>query len=358
MLILRSLLVRRSLGMPPLISASISRSLQISKAVSSQSVMPKFNISSQRSLITSPVDWKPVKAAKKNEWTTSKYIFLSLLILMPIISFMLGTWQLRRLKWKNNLIAVSEDRLTYPPIPLPKSIRPEDSDDWQYRRVIVQGKFDHSREVFVGPKVVNEMKGYTLYTPLIRSDGGEDILIERGFITDENILPQRRSLKHLSLPEHEVEIECIIKNINPKARITMEKIDPDSRLWHILDIEEMSEFTKTMKLHVCALVDLKDHPIETVTHTKKNWFGKSITTKEVQYRRDPGEVNEFSRYQFLKGGVPLGRSASIDYRNNHLNYLITWYGLSFASTILLFFVLKKKPNDPLKEKLKHARRHM
>lgn len=280
---------------------------------------------------------------------------------MPVISFMLGTWQLRRLKWKNNLIATSEDRLTYDPIDLPKNIRPEDSDDWQYRRVIVKGKFDHSREVFVGPKVQNEMKGYILYTPLVRSDGGEDILVERGFITDENILPHRRSLKHLSLPDHEVEIECIIKNINPKASLTWEKLDPDSRLWHVLDVEDMTEFTKTMRLHVCALVDLKDHPVKTVIEVlPKPWWkvwASNETKEHVELDRTPTEVNEFSKYQYLKAGVPIGRAASIDFKNNHLNYLVTWYGLCLASSILLFIVLKKTPKaDPLKEKLRHASR--
>ncbi|CDR43990.1 CYFA0S13e01244g1_1 [Cyberlindnera fabianii] len=317
----------------------------------------------RRTVITSNVDWKPVKTTEKEEWTLSKYIFLSLLILMPVISFMLGTWQMRRLKWKNNLIATCEDRLTYEPIPLPKNFDPEDAEDWQYRRVTVTGKFDHSREVFVGPKVKMEMKGYTLYTPLVRSDGGPDILVERGFVTDDKVIPTRRKLQHLSVPMHEVTVEALIKKINPKAALTMDKLDQDSRLWHVLDYNEMSEFTNTIPLHIAALKDLKDHPVETkvITEPKPWWnFWSKAKTHEVVERVDvkPDEVQEFSEYQLMKAGVPVGRTASLDIRNNHLQYIATWYGLCFASTILLFLVLRKKPKDPLQDKLKHARRHM
>jgi surfeit locus 1 family protein len=283
---------------------------------------------------------------------------------MPVISFMLGTWQLRRLKWKMNLLTTCEDRLTFDPIPLPKNIQPEDAEDWQYRKVIVKGKFDHSREVFVGPKVKHEMKGYTLYTPLVRSDGGDDVLIERGFVTDNNVIPGTRKLQHLSVPQHEVEIECIIKQINPKAALTMDKLDTESRLWHVLDYNEMTEFTKCMPLHLAATIDLKDHPIETKTVVdKKPWWKVWASNKSHSFTQlkevGPDEsVQEFSEYQFMKAGVPVGRTPTIDMRNNHLQYLVTWYGLCFASSILLFIVLRKKPVDPLKDKIKHARRHM
>lgn len=317
----------------------------------------------RRTVITSSVDWKPVKSTEKDEWTISKYIFLSLLILMPVISFMLGSWQLRRLRWKNNLIATCEDRLTYEPIPLPKSFDPADAEDWQYRRVLVKGKFDHSREVFVGPKVKNEQKGYTLYTPLVRSDGGPDVLIERGFVTDDMVIPGRRSLKHLSVPMHEVEIECIIKHINPKAALTMDKEDPESRLWHVLDYNEMTQFTGCIPLHLAALDDLKDHPVETKTIVEpkpwwKVWSNAKTHTETVRAPVAPGDVQEFSQYQFMRAGVPLGRTATLDLRNNHLQYIATWYGLCFASSILLFIVLKKTPKDPLKDKLRHANKYM
>lgn len=351
---------------PILLKSSISlcqRPISRSILIQRNSIKP-IQKNFKRNLITSNFDWKPVKSSEKQSWSISKYIFLSLLILMPVISFMLGTWQLRRLKWKMNLLSTCEDRLTFDPIPLPKNFKAEDAEDWQYRRVIVKGKFDHSREVFLGPLVKNERKGYRVFTPLVRSDGGEDVLIERGFVTDENVLPTQRKLQHLSVPLHEVEIVCLVKKINPKASLTMDKLDPDSRLWHVLDYNEMTEQTHCMPLHLAALVDLKDHPIETkIINEPKPWWkfwAKAKTHKITQLSKEKHttDVEEFSQYQFMNAGVPIGRTATIDLRNNHLQYLVTWYGLCFASSILLYIVLRKPSKDPLKDKIRHARRHM
>lgn len=323
-------------------------------------------IQARRTNIHSAFDWKPVKAKEeKPKPSLLRYMFLGLLIAMPVVSFYLGTWQLRRLKWKNNLIATSEDRLTYEPIPLPKKIDPDTVEDLQYRRFTVRGHYDHSKEVFVGPKVKNGERGYTVFTPLIRSDGGDPILIERGFLYDDKILPPRRKLQHLSLPMHEVEVPVILKKINFRSDLILDKLDMDSRVWHVVDIPEMTAQTGCIPVHVQALIDLKDHPVETKTvYEDKPWWKvwrrakshEETVLKEVK----PGDSQqEFNQYQLLKAGVPVGRPASIDFKNNHLQYLVTWYLLSFASAIALFIVLKKKPKvDPMKEKLEHARRHM
>ncbi len=328
--------------------------------------LQRHQLLARRTNVHSSFDWKPIKGKDndKPKPSVTRYIFLSLLIAMPLVTFYLGTWQLKRLKWKNNLIASSEDKLTYPPIPLPKKINPDDAEDLQYRRYLVTGKYDHSKEIFVGPKVRNGEKGYQVFTPLIRSDGGEPILIERGFITDENILPPRRKLKHLSLPMHEVTVEVILKKINEKSNLVLSKLDPDSRVWHVIDVPEMTEATGCAPIHVQALIDLKDYPVETkIVKEDKPWWkiwSRAQTHEETQLKKvdDPSDIQEFSPYQLLKAGVPLGRPASIDFRNNHLQYLATWYGLSFASSILLFLVFKKKPKvDPTKAKLEHAKRY-
>lgn len=59
------------------------------------------------------------KEAKKKD-TKLHTIFLAL---FPVLSFGLGTWQLARLRWKLKLIEEYEDRLSIPPINLPKRIK-------------------------------------------------------------------------------------------------------------------------------------------------------------------------------------------------------------------------------------------
>lgn len=40
-------------------------------------------------------------------------------------------------------------------------------------------------------------------------------------------------------------------------------------------------------------------------------------------------------------GVPIGRAAEVNLRNNHAQYIFTWYGLAAATSIMLFMVAKK-----------------
>jgi surfeit locus 1 family protein len=48
--------------------------------------------------------------------------FLLLAGFMPIFTFGLGIWQLKRLQWKVNLIDELEEKLQLPPIRLPEEI--------------------------------------------------------------------------------------------------------------------------------------------------------------------------------------------------------------------------------------------
>lgn len=43
--------------------------------------------------------------------------------IMPFFTFGLGTWQLKRLKWKINLIDELEEKLELPPLSLPPNIK-------------------------------------------------------------------------------------------------------------------------------------------------------------------------------------------------------------------------------------------
>jgi len=40
-------------------------------------------------------------------------------------------------------------------------------------------------------------------------------------------------------------------------------------------------------------------------------------------------------------GIPIGRAAEVNLRNNHMQYIVTWYGLSFATSIMLYILLRR-----------------
>jgi len=48
----------------------------------------------------------------------------------------------------------------------------------------------------------------------------------------------------------------------------------------------------------------------------------------------------------LNKGIPLGRSATVDVRNAHMSYVITWYSLSaFTALMLGRLILKRKAQN-------------
>lgn len=54
--------------------------------------------------------------------------------------------------------------------------------EFAYRKVVVQGKFDHSKEIHLGPKTREGELGYHVIVPFVRGDGKDTILVNRGFV--------------------------------------------------------------------------------------------------------------------------------------------------------------------------------
>ncbi|RUP46121.1 hypothetical protein BC936DRAFT_147340 [Jimgerdemannia flammicorona] len=63
-------------------------------------------------------DYKGVQNAR-SAFSFGKLILMT----VPLITFGLGTWQVQRLRWKTDLIAQLEERMSKAAIPLPKRIR-------------------------------------------------------------------------------------------------------------------------------------------------------------------------------------------------------------------------------------------
>ena len=104
----------------------------------------------------------------------------------------LGVWQLKRLHWKEGLIAEIETRTKGEPIGLNQAIAiAREGRDPSYYRVRVEGRFDHAKELYL--YAVSEGRaGWHVITPLKTGDG-EVVLIDRGFVPDELRNPASRA---------------------------------------------------------------------------------------------------------------------------------------------------------------------
>ena len=58
--------------------------------------------------------------AKQSRAITPTVIALGVI---PIVTFALGTWQVKRLGWKVALIEELEEKLRWPPLPLPEEVK-------------------------------------------------------------------------------------------------------------------------------------------------------------------------------------------------------------------------------------------
>lgn len=290
-----------------------------------------------RGVKTSTVDWKPIrqKEAQPEGSSFARKIFLGLLFLMPVVSFGLGTWQVQRLRWKTDLISEAEDRLSLPPLELPDVLNPEvaSSHEFDYRRVLVRGKFRHDQEMYIGPRMRDGKEGVIVMTPLERPNGASKLLINRGWIAKERL---RQSTRPLSLPEGEVEIECLLRKTPEKGVFTPDPPARESPMYHFMDVVDMAEKTGCQPILLEELLD------------------PDLGQKAKQIQGESLSVEQMERH-----GVPIGSLGKVAFRNTHFQYILTWYGLSIFTTFMLYSLLKAKkaPKSGLVRKLEHARQN-
>lgn len=210
-----------------------------------------------------------------------------LLALIPITAFCLGTWQVQRLDWKTKLIAKFEDRLIRSPLPLPPRIDPEAIHEFDYRRVYATGKFRHDKEMLIGPRMHDGNDGFLVVTPLERPDGST-ILVSRGWISRDKKYQQDRDPS--ALPRGEVTVAGLLREPWKKNMFTPNN-KPQEGKFYFPDVKQMAEFSDA-------------EPV---------WIEETMT---------PSLLMSYDREA---KGVPIGRAAEVNLRNNHAQYIFTWY---------------------------------
>lgn len=98
----------------------------------------------------------------------------------------LGTWQVKRLAWKEGLLARLDALYAAAPQdsdgPALRSLAPLPGTPF-VARVTVDGTYEPAQSVAVGPRVRDGQTGYHLITPLRLADGSF-VLVNRGWVAD------------------------------------------------------------------------------------------------------------------------------------------------------------------------------
>jgi surfeit locus 1 family protein len=202
----------------------------------------------------------------------------------------LGTWQLRRMAWKEGLIAMIGERSTAPPVAAPPASEwPRlKKDDVEYRRVRLEGVFRHEDEVRVftdlpQPKGRARGPGFWVLTPLVQADGSI-VVVNRGFVPQDRALASTRFEGQVQGTTEVIGLVRWSEDRNPFTPAD----DPATGRWFTRDPQAIAQ-AKGLDRVAPFTVDAEES---------------------------------------APGGLPQGGETRLVLPNRHLEYALTWYALA------------------------------
>lgn len=208
----------------------------------------------------------------------------------------LGTWQVKRLHWKQDLIARVDARVHAEPVPAPRAAEwPQVAvDTHEYRRVTVSGTFLYDYTTRVQTTTALGI-GFWLMTPLCTDDG--IVFVNRGFVPMQSgdlklPAPPRAGAAPCAVPGPRVTIAGLLRFPEPKGRVLREN-DPANDKWYTRDIGPIAA-ARGMPGAAPFFID---------------------APQGQEYPRGAEER-------------PTGGLTVIAFPNNHLVYALTWFALA------------------------------
>jgi surfeit locus 1 family protein len=106
-----------------------------------------------------------------------KFLFSVFVIFFILVFISLGSWQIIRLNWKNNLILEIENSLKNPPVELSKA------NQENYLKIKTSGLIDFDKQIYLYNLNDNGAPGFEVINPILVNN--ENYLINRGWIPFE-----------------------------------------------------------------------------------------------------------------------------------------------------------------------------
>jgi surfeit locus 1 family protein len=198
----------------------------------------------------------------------------------------LGTWQLERLQWKLALIAKVNANMAASPLTLDQLLAMT-PDEAQYRKVILHGHFGSAPEAFVfatnnGAPDYHELKSFI-------TNDGHVLMVDRGLVpwADRGPVPPPPALRPILVKG---QLTGVWRTPDPPGTFTP-KPNLAHRIWYARDVVGIAAVDH---LHLAAPVVI-----------------------EADATPNPG-------------GWPKGGQTVVNFRNQHLSYAVTWFGLAIC----------------------------
>jgi surfeit locus 1 family protein len=204
----------------------------------------------------------------------------------------LGTWQVRRMEWKEALIATVSERFAAPPVSLPPPAawdRLDPATD-EFRRVRFEAEFVNDKETLVfttgsSLRGGDAAPGYWVFTPARVLD--RIVMVNRGFVPEGR---QDAATRPQGQVADKVEIVGVLRWPEQPGLFTPEA-EPAKNLWFARDTDAMA---------------------------RQKGLGP-VAPFYVEQEAPPAP-----------GGLPRAGRLQPTFPNNHFGYALTWYGLALV----------------------------
>ena len=212
-----------------------------------------------------------------------KFLFTVFVIFFVLVFIALGTWQIIRLNWKNNLILEIENSLKNSPVELNRN------KIENYLKIKTSGVIDFDKQIYLYSLNDSGIPGFEVINPILIMD--ESYLINRGWIPFE-----KKDTPEINIFDQ----NNIIGTLKAQGRKNIFKPDNDIKenYWFSLDREDIFKFTNKRFSQYIIYLD--------------------------------------GNYQF-----PRPKKITANISNNHKKYAMTWFSLAI-SILLLYLYFRKK----------------
>lgn len=222
-------------------------------------------------------------------------------LIMIIVLLCLGSWQMRRLEWKEKLLAEIHEALSKEAVPLTDNPLSEDSPT-SISRVNVEGTLLKDKSMMLVPRMNEGERGAHLIVPLKQKDG-KTYLVDMGWVS-EDFDPQ-------SLPDDVSDLSGILKKPGEKGSMQPDNnLDEKTLFWYDLPSIESS-------------LDLK--------------------------KLEPFIIERDKKDLALPQNMPIPQDGFVSITNNHFQYALTWYSLAIVLLVIYSLYLRRhfrlKPTD-------------
>ena len=212
----------------------------------------------------------------------NKLLFSIFVFFFISIFIALGTWQIVRLNWKNELLNKIDVSLKKEPVDLMTNV-PED-----YLKIKTSGVIDFDKQIYLYSLNEKGSPGFNVVNPIIINN--ENFLLNRGWIPFD-----KKNTKEINIFDHKTILGTLKKQT--KASRFKPVNDINDNYWFTLDRDDIFKYTN------------------------KNF-------------------SPFVIYLNDNLGLPKPRIITVNIPNSHKKYAITWFSL--ALSIFLFYLYVRK----------------